>query len=142
MSDEEKEARNLAKALAKIGSITASVLPMAQRMARAEADKMFPEGDEEQKEVSATRLVALTLMVNAMLAIERTTQDDKVDEVIDENTAYARSLIRGFTRGCDCPNCAPKNAKLEKQAEEKGPSITAEQFLKMFGPQSQSGETE
>lgn len=93
MSDPEKSYSELANALSVVGSITATIIAVAMRVARREAKKIVPEECEAHQECAALRITALTMMTNGLLILAKTTEASKRKELIDENIKFAKFLI-------------------------------------------------
>jgi len=93
MSDPEKSFGDLANALSAVGSITATIISVAMRVARREAKKIVPEECAEHQECAALRITALTMMVNGLLILAKTTEASKRKELIEENIKFAMFLI-------------------------------------------------
>jgi len=85
---------NLAEALSEAGSISASIIPMMIRVVKKHIKKAMPEACLGHQMAAVNRLVSLALITNGFLIVERTTDDDQVAEVTNQNIALAKDLMR------------------------------------------------
>jgi hypothetical protein len=94
MSDDTHDLKALMASLSEVGALSASIIPIALRLARRKAKLVVPEACQATQEVAAHRLVALVLLTNGFLLLEQTTEKDKIEETLDENVRFAKMLLQ------------------------------------------------
>jgi len=97
----DEELGKMVDALSDVGALAASIIPVAVRLARKKARQIMPNEIEGHQECAAVRLVALALMTNGLLMIQRSSQPGTEEELMDENVRMAKFLITSVTEARD-----------------------------------------